>query len=102
MLDKIKLWLSSVRDLQHLITICVHTDNEIVEGFVESRRVVRNRLVQASVNKLQITHTFLIFSCLRCEICSKCRFIDRDAEREPHRFRSEAPLSEAIKYKARL
>ncbi|KAI6185258.1 hypothetical protein M3Y98_00003300 [Aphelenchoides besseyi] len=45
MLDKIRSWLSSVQDLQHLIKICVYTDMNSLNA-ADSRRAVRQRLTQ--------------------------------------------------------
>ncbi|KAI6238704.1 hypothetical protein M3Y99_00651800 [Aphelenchoides fujianensis] len=78
MLDKIRSWLSGVQDLQHLITICVYTDNETIAEATDSRRVVRTRLVQLLSLRTMLKNTVTLKSFLSS---SSCLFFMRNLQK---------------------
>ncbi|KAI6212303.1 hypothetical protein M3Y94_00004900 [Aphelenchoides besseyi] len=64
MLDKIRSWLSSVQDLQHLIKICVYTDMNSLNA-ADSRRAVRQRLTQLLCLRTMLKNTTTLKATLR-------------------------------------
>jgi hypothetical protein len=64
-MEKIRGLLSAVRDLQHLVSICVHSENNLRNDTVESKRSMRSKItrvlsIRSLLSTVALLHSTLI------------------------------------------